>query len=134
MIDSRTVRMILVTAISASLLAAGQPPAQAHHRPHEWCPPPEESRYCIKIQRSQGRRIFHVFRDGGRARRYRLCVTPPVGARTCKNFRYVTAMGVFTDRVVWRDHFPNKGSGPYTVVWRNLKGNRIGVPLGFHVR
>lgn len=125
--------MIVVTAAAASLLVVSQPAAQAHHRPHEWCPTPDVSRYCINIRRSQGKRSFWIFRDGGRARRYRLCVTAPDHSRTCKTFRLAEGLGTYSDLVVWREHFPLQGSGAYTVVWKKLNGQRIGRKLGFHV-
>jgi len=37
------------------------------------------------------------------------------------------------DREVWRKHFPNKGPGEYTVVWRN-GGHRVTHRLGFRIR
>lgn len=131
-------KLLIATAASATLLVATQPsPADAHHRPNEWCPHPTDSnsRWCLNAKRSSdGTRELYIFRDGGKQMSYRVCVTAPDDTKVCRRFRLVEAMGVAYDDVVWREHFPNKGRGAYKVVWRKLNGNRIGVPLGFHVR
>jgi len=51
--------------------------------------------------------------------RYRLCVTAPGGARTCKKFRvHRTSHGLYDSTVRWAKKFPNAGPGTYHASWR----------------
>ena len=125
-------RMVAATSAAALLLVVVGPVAEARHRATEWCP--SGGRYCINVQRGSDGIRFWIFRDGGNERRYRLCVDGPDDGRTCRVFRMEEGLDYFTDRVVWREHFPDQGAGAYTVVWKRMNGERIGRQLGFHVR
>jgi hypothetical protein len=51
--------------------------------------------------------------------RYRLCVTPPGHAGTCKSFRVrKTSHGLYDSTVRWSKHFPSAGPGTYKASWR----------------
>jgi hypothetical protein len=50
--------------------------------------------------------------------RYRLCVTAPGGARTCKTFRVRrTSHGLYDSTVRWAKRFPTAGPGTYRASW-----------------
>ena len=63
--------------------------------------------------------------------RYRLCVTAPAGARTCKKFRVRrTSHGLYDSTVRWAKRFPNAGPGTYRVSWRQ-GGSTLGPSVSF---
>ena len=125
-------RMLALTCAAAFLVVFVGPAAEAHHRADEWCP--SGRRYCLNVKRDSDGIRFWIFRDGGSGTRYRLCIDGPDDGRTCRAFRMEKGLDYFTDRVLWREHFPHQGAGAYTVVWKRMTGERIGPKLGFHVR
>lgn len=127
-----TLRMIVATVAAVALVVSVAPAAEAHHRPREWCP--EGGNWCLNVRMRDGQRVFYLFHEGDRDLRYRLCVTAPDSSRNCRRFRAEAEFGVATGWVVWREHFPFKGRGAYSVIWKRLNAKRIGRKLGFHVR
>ena len=63
--------------------------------------------------------------------RYTLCVTAPDKTTTCHDYRIHKTGVTFGSSIRWSTHFPRKGPGAYTVVWRS-GGMRVGHVLGFH--
>lgn len=128
---TRTTRLFLVTAISASLVGGFIPRSQAHHRPQVYCS--ESGDLCQTTGKVDGVRRLQIRTFAKYFGRYRLCVNAPDDSRKCKRFRmHETDSGSWASSIRWRRHFPNKGDGAYTVTWRS-KGTRIGPRLGFHV-
>jgi hypothetical protein len=120
-------RILLVTAAGA-LVVALSPAARADHRPNEYC----SEDICQSTTKVDGVRKLRVTLAAKYFDRYRLCVVPPEGARTCKTFEIGRQGGVYGDTVGWRKHFPDEGNGAYTVVWKMTNGDRFGEKLGFH--
>jgi hypothetical protein len=87
--------------------------------------------YCTSATRSDGtvKLRLATFAFSGR---YKLCVKPSTGARTCKTFPLWRRSGQWVSDVVWYRHFPNRGTGIYTVTWF-YTGTRLGPPLSFLV-
>ena len=86
--------------------------------------------YCTSVKKQGGERFLRIgtFSFTGR---YRLCVTPPEGGRTCRGFTLkAEEAGIYGSRVRWGAHFPDGGPGLYRVAWRKF-GNRLGPRLGF---
>jgi|SRR5829696_7256644 len=115
----------LVAAAVALVLAAG---AQSAYR-DRYCSPTGD--YCTSATRSGGavKLRLATFSFPGR---YKLCVKPSAGARTCKTFSLTRRSGQWVSEVRWYRHFPNRGTGIYTVTWF-YGGTRLGPPLSFAV-
>jgi len=115
----------LALLISATALV----PATASAAPRDsYCSPSGD--YCTSIKRDGDDAILRIgaFAFDGR---YRLCVTSPRGARSCKGFGLrADVAGIFGSRVRWSRHFPGGGPGLYRVAWRKF-GNRLGPRLAF---
>ena len=121
-------RKIMLVAAAGALVATMSPTARADHRPNEYC----SEDICQSTTKVDGIRKLRVSLAAKYFDRYRLCVIPPEGARTCKTFEIHKQGGVYGDTVGWRKHFPDEGNGAYTVVWRMTNGDRFGEKLGFH--
>jgi hypothetical protein len=115
----------LVVATVALVFAVG---AQAAFR-DKYCSPTGD--YCTSATRSGGavKLRLATFSFSGR---YRLCVKPSAGTRTCKTFPLMRRNGQWVSEVRWYRHFPNRGTGIYTVTWL-YGGARLGPPLSFAV-
>jgi hypothetical protein len=100
--------------------------AQAAYR-DKYCSPTGD--YCTSATRSAGtvKLRLATFSFSGR---YKLCVKPSTGARTCKTFPFVRRSGQWVSEVRWYRQFPNRGTGLYTVTWF-YGGTRLGPPLTF---
>lgn len=73
---------------------------------------------------------YGVFRDPGNVIRfqltlaakyfirYRICVTPPRGATTCRSFPVKRVGSQFGGAVKWNRNFPSNGPGRYRVQWK----------------
>jgi hypothetical protein len=87
--------------------------------------------YCTSAKRKAGavRLRLGTFSFSGR---YRLCVKPTTGARTCKTFPLRRVGGQWVSDVRWYRNFPSRGTGLYTVTW-HYGGVRLGPPLTFAV-
>ncbi len=87
--------------------------------------------YCTSAERSGGavKLRLSTFSFSGR---YRLCVKPTARAQTCKSFPLLRRGDQWVSAVRWYKHFPNRGTGLYTVTW-HYGGVRLGPPLTFAV-
>ena len=130
-VDERNPRMRigLTAALTAALVVTAMP-AQADHRPEEYCS--ESGDVCLSSNRIDGVRKLRIALGAKYFDNYKLCVTGPNGDKTCKRFEIEKFKGgVYGDKVRWSKHFPNEGSGAYDVVWRQ-GGSKLGDKLGFH--
>jgi hypothetical protein len=113
----------------AIVAAAALVPTAASAAPRtSYCSPSGD--YCTSVKRQGDDFVLRIgtFAFSGR---YRLCVTPPRGARTCKPFRLREQdAGINGSSVRWSRNFPAAGPGRYRVAWRKF-GNRLGPRLGF---
>lgn len=132
MMRSQTMRMVMVTAMSAVLLATMPPGAEAHHRPNSYCS--ESGDICQSTRKHDGVRTLSLVMREEYFQSFRLCVIGPAGQRDCKRFPVGDAGGeAYGHDIVWREQFPHRGAGAYVAVWRAY-GTRTGKKLGFHVR
>ena len=120
---------LLAGTLLVSLAAAGPAASAGGAAPRDsYCSPTGD--YCTSVKKQGVERFLRIgtFSFTGR---YRLCVTPPEGRRTCKGFRLkAEEAGIYGSRVRWGAQFPNEGPGLYRVAWRK-SGNRLGPRLGF---
>jgi hypothetical protein len=118
-------------ALAAVVLVALVLTAAASGRVRDkYCSPTGD--YCTSAQPKAGavRLTLSTFSFSGR---YRLCVKPTVGARTCKAFPLLRRRpGLWRSDVLWYRNFPNRGTGFYRVTWF-YRGARLGPPLTFAV-
>ena len=121
-------RKILIAAVSSAVLLSPLP-ASASHRPQNYCS--ESGDVCQSTRKVDGVRKLRITLAAEYFSRYRLCVKAPDGATTCKGFRIEESGSSYGDSVRWRKHFPDGGSGAYTVTWKS-GGSRVGARLGFH--
>jgi hypothetical protein len=131
-LNSSAVRLFVVTAVAASLVAVSQP-AHAHPPRNTYCS--DSGDLCQTTGRVDGVRRLQIRTFSRSLGRYRLCVlSPNYEKRTCRTFRmHETDNGSGASSIGWRRHFPYSGIGEYTVVWKRLNGHRIGKVLGFRV-
>lgn len=123
-------RVLLVTAMAASLVAL-QPPASAHHGPNLYCS--KSGDLCQSVRKTDGVRKLRILLAAKYFSTYRLCVRNSE-ERVCQRFRIrKRANGTFGSSVRWRRHPAFGGSGAHTVSWW-IGGDRIGRKLGFHVK
>ena len=125
-------RRIVTLTLTASLLLLALPrAAEAHHLPNSYCSPTGD--ICQSTRKVDGIRRLRISLFAKYFDRYKLCVRAPDGTRACHRF-YIHLQGVtFGSSIRWRRHFPNKGPGPYVVIWSS-GGHQVGKRLGFHVR
>lgn len=123
-------RRIVVACAAAAMVAGLSPSARADHRPNTYCSPSGD--ICQSTAKVNGVRKLRVTLAAKYFDRYKLCVIPPEGSRTCKTFKIEKQGGLYGDSVRWAAKFPNEGKGPYTVVWKMTSGDRFGKKLGFH--
>ena len=64
--------------------------------------------------------------------RYDLCVKPPRGNTTCRNFPIRRSGAFYASHVRWHANFPARGPGSYVVTWK-LKANPLGPQLTFRL-
>ena len=105
-------RLLLALGAALVALAAGAPSALAS----SYCSPTGD--YCVVAKPAGERdRLLQVAGFPFRGR-YRLCVYPPRGARTCRTFPLRRGDGdMYSSSVRWSLHFPNRGHGVYRVRW-----------------
>ena len=121
--------LLALTLMTAVALTTAPAPAQASHRPNDYCSPSGD--YCTETVVRDGARRFRIS-SLSFSGRYRLCVTGPNDVRVCKRFRLEDGdRGSFNDSVRWRRHFETQGAGAYRVSWHKF-GARLGPVLGFH--
>ncbi|HTG46173.1 MAG TPA: hypothetical protein VK646_00780 [Actinomycetota bacterium] len=121
-------RWIVTLAVTGLLLAAPME-ASASHRPNTYCSVTGD--ICQSTARVHGVRMLRVSLAAKFFSRYTLCVTAPDRTTTCRNFKIHSTGITFGSSIVWKNHFPRKGPGAYTVVWKS-GGARVGHVLGFH--
>ncbi len=86
--------------------------------------------FCYGIRRQGADAILRLDSEVNFGR-YNLCVTAPDGSRECERFRLRSdPRGLFSSRVRWSAHFPEKGAGVYRVRWRK-DGRSLGPRLSF---
>lgn len=130
MLNSRTVRLLVITAIAASLVAVPHH-AQGHHRRNFFCS--SSGDLCQSARKVDGVRKLGLLLAAKYFKTFHLCVTDPDGFESCVPFRVRTHdAGTFGRAVRWRKHFPPGGPGAHTVKWM-VDDDRIGRKLGFHV-
>ena len=124
-------RSVLVLACSLALCAGLTPAAVASHRPNSFCS--ESGDFCQIATRNRKGIRYLVFRSFSHRGKVKVCVNTPDETRSCVKDRFKDGNndGVFVTRLRWSTSFPNKGSGSYTVRWRQ-HGERTGKFLGFH--
>jgi hypothetical protein len=120
----------LILTVLLSLLALPRA-AEAHHLPNTFCSASGD--VCQSTRKVDGIRMLRISLAAKYFDRYKLCVRAPDETRVCHRFYIHDQGATFGSSVRWRRHFPNKGPGPYVVVWRQ-HGHRVGARLGFHVR
>jgi hypothetical protein len=122
------VRWALLAAAAVVVALALAPGASARFR-DRYCSPTGD--YCTSAQKQAGavKLTLSTFSFSGR---YRLCVKPTVGVRTCKSFPLRRRGDVWRSVVTWHRNFPNRGTGFYRVTWF-YGGVRLGPPLNFAV-
>ena len=123
-------RRIVVVVASAALVVAASPSARADHKPNTYCS--ESGDICQSTAKIDGVRKLTVALAAKYFNRYRLCVIPPEGSKTCKTFRIEKQGPIYGDSVRWKKQFPDEGKGAYTVIWKMTNGDRFGKKLGFH--
>lgn len=118
-----------LVVLSMILLVVPVQWAAATHRPTAACS--ESGDVCTSARRVDGVRKLRIVLTSKFFDRYNLCVTAPDDSKTCKRFAIERSGSQFGDSVRWSRHFPDKGSGAYTVVWRS-GGEAVSARLGFH--
>lgn len=103
--------------------------AEASHRPTAYCSPSGD--ICQSTRKVDGIRWLRIGLQAKYFDRYRLCVRAPDGSRACRRFAIRDQGATFGSSVRWGRYFPNKGPGPYVVVWWT-GGHQVGERLGFH--
>jgi hypothetical protein len=89
--------------------------------------------FCTSVQSRAG---DHVLRIGGFPFRgsYRLCVTGPDAGSDCGTFPFRRGrFDIYSSDVSWRDNFPSRGSGDYSVHWELDPQTPLGPDLFFAV-
>ena len=123
-------RKLIVTAISASLIAI-IPPVEAHHRPNSHCSPTGD--ICQSTEKVRDVRKLRIWLAAKYFSTFHLCVLDPDGYEICAPFRIRERdSGNFGRNVKWHRNFPPGGPGPYRVSWW-VGDDRVGRKLGFHV-
>ncbi len=119
----------IVTLTVTGLLLAAPMSAQATHRATTYCSVTGD--ICQSTTRVHGVRMLRISLFAKFFSRYTLCVTAPDTTTTCHDYRIHKTGVTFGSSIRWSTHFPRKGPGAYTVVWRS-GGARVGHVLGFH--
>jgi hypothetical protein len=116
----------LVGVLSLTALPAG-----ANHARNSYCS--ESGDVCAGARKEDGKRILQLATVANYFDTYKVCVTTPDGAKTCRNgtMRDGDGDGIFVGRMTWVKQFPNGGPGEYYVRWTS--GDSYRSPrLGFH--
>lgn len=125
-------RFIVALGTVGTLLLGAVAPAEAKHRPQNYCSESSDD-LCLSTRRVDGVRRLRITLSIKYFRMFKLCVNPPADAPpACERFRIRKLKDGFGRSVRWRKHFPDFGTGAYTVTWRRA-GGRMGRRLGFHV-
>lgn len=126
-----TLRMVVLTALAATLVAVVPAPAGAHHRPNLYCS--KSGDLCQSTRKVDGVRKLRIVLAGRYFSRFHLCVRSPDGTRWCAPYRVRERDdGTFGRSVDWFKQWGGREPGSYTVSW-SVGDQRIGRILGFHV-
>lgn len=124
-------KRFLVVALVASSTLILPVDAQADHKPNAYCS--ETGDICQSANKVDGVRKLRIVTAAKYFGRYRLCVTAPDDSKVCKEFQMYKDGPVYRGSARWSKHFPDKGSGAYTVKWKSTDGSQqYGRTLGFH--
>ncbi len=125
-------RMVVVTAVAAVLVALVPAPARAYHRPNLYCS--ESGDLCQSTRKVDGVRKLRIVLAGRYFSSFHLCVRSPDGTEWCAPYRIrERANGTFGRTADWFKQWGGRQQGSYTVSWW-VDGSRLGWRLGFHVR
>lgn len=134
MIVERLVTTVSAALLAGALLAQGGQPDVAHAAPAVaqggYCSPTGD--YCVGVNPKGQKATFSIVLAARYFARYRLCVTPPRGLRTCKSFPIRKVGGGFSSTVRWEANYPNRGPGTYRAVWSTTSGF-LTRPLPFRI-
>jgi len=72
---------------------------------------------CFGVVRKSGAIYLDITTAARYFTRYNLCVKPPVGAATCRNFPVRSKDRFYESSVLWHRNYPNRGAGLYRVTW-----------------
>ena len=123
--------MIAVVATVAALAVPQVPVAAPLRRVlRHYCSPSGD--VCYGTAARRGALYFELSSIERYFSRYRLCVRPPTGARTCRSFPVRRTGQVYGSAVRWYRTFPNRGHGVYRVAWL-LGSEPLGPALRFRV-
>lgn len=86
-------------------------PAAAKER---YCSPTGD--YCTSVARLGGVRYLRIGTFSFRGL-VKICVTAPRGAAVCHSFRLRKAGEIYQVKVIWKRHYPNRGTGAYRVTF-----------------
>jgi hypothetical protein len=118
------VRLALLLALVAGTLALTAARAEAGT---SYCSPTGD--YCTSVARLGGVRYLRLstFSFTGPIK---ICVRDPTNARVCRSFRLRKAGSLYSVKVLWKRHYPNRGAGRYYVSFF-LGSTRLGPVLSF---
>jgi hypothetical protein len=114
------VRALLVASLGALVFTASSAAKESY------CSPTGD--YCTSVAKLKGVRYLRIgtFSFTGRVK---ICVQDPTAARVCHRFRLTGSGGMWEVKLIWKRHYPNRGSGTYRVTF--FYGTRLGPPLEF---
>jgi len=99
-------------------------PAAAKDR---YCSPTGD--YCTSVARLGGVRYLRIGTFSFRGL-VKICVKAPLGAAVCHSFRLRKAGAIYQVKVIWKRHYPNRGTGAYRVTFFTGP-TRLGPTLAF---
>jgi hypothetical protein len=121
---------LVATALILLGLAAGSASA-ADPQPRKYvaryCSPSGD--VCLGIFQATGI-VFEIRTAARYFARYKVCVRPPKGARTCRTAPIRRQGSVYGSYMRWPRAFGNRGPGVYRVTW-SQSGRRLGPTLKF---
>jgi hypothetical protein len=86
-------------------------PAAAKDR---YCSPTGD--YCTSVARLGGVRYLRIGTFSFRGL-VKICVKAPRGTAVCHSFRLRKAGEIYQVKVIWKRHYPNRGTGAYRVTF-----------------
>jgi hypothetical protein len=114
--------IVVLAAIVGALFVATS--AQAGT---SYCSPTGD--FCTSVARLKGLRYLRISTFSFRGL-VKICVRDPSAARTCHSFRLRKTGPLYQVKVLWKQHYPNRGPGVYRVGFY-LGQTRLGPVLGF---
>lgn len=110
--------LILLAALSATTATAGS-----------YCTPSGD--YCTSAAKRGGKVLLQLSTFSFKGK-YKLCVTGPTAAESCKSFKLSKSGSLYKSSIQWSKHFPDQGAGTYYVIWK-LGSTQLGSELNFRV-